>query len=224
MDNAKLIELILNTGVAAVATLVAAFAGAWWAFRLADNHAKRKTVEDQVAAANRALFVLIRQFNSLANLKQKLLDPVRNDLDRHLKMRASFPLDYSHWRVHFDSLSYLLETECRNVLFDLMVVEERFHAAIQTLNERSALHLHVVQPRFDAAGIMSDRDYPLTDLEHVLGPRITALIRQGTDETFSHIDNTCESMAKIGELLPTMLKTIFPNNRFISFGMQIKPA
>jgi hypothetical protein len=50
--------MVLDLIVTSLATITAAFAGAWAAFRLKDWRRKKETVEKRIAAANRALYTV----------------------------------------------------------------------------------------------------------------------------------------------------------------------
>jgi hypothetical protein len=67
--------------VSGLTTLVAAFAGAWFAYILSNRDRVRDQENAQVAAGNRAIFMLMRQFNTLHNLKTLIIDPKRSDPD-----------------------------------------------------------------------------------------------------------------------------------------------
>jgi hypothetical protein len=88
MDTAKIIELSISAGT----TLLAAFFGAWFAFLFAKWQADADEKNHQAAAANRALFVLMRQFNALENIRRQQLVPLEDKPDRHLLLRPSPPL------------------------------------------------------------------------------------------------------------------------------------
>jgi hypothetical protein len=127
---------------------------------------------NQAAAANRALFVLMRQFNALENIRRQRLVPLEDKPDRHLALVPSPALNYSQWRVDFSSLQFLLATPNTKLLLDLMLKDDQFHAAVQSVNERSQLHLASVQPLLARAGFVTNTDYPLDQFESALGPHL----------------------------------------------------
>ena len=69
------------------------FVGAWAAFQLNIHESKKKMEDEQVAAANRALFILLTQLNMLADIKQKFIDTVIDDPARFINMNALPPLE-----------------------------------------------------------------------------------------------------------------------------------
>lgn len=76
------LELIIP----ALTTLVAAFLGAYFAFRFQNKKEEEKKHQSNVEAAHRAIFTLSRIINQLVPLKQQVIDPFRNREDRFLSM------------------------------------------------------------------------------------------------------------------------------------------
>jgi len=77
-----------------IATLVAAFAGAWFAFMFERRHKRNEEDERRTAAGNRALYTLFNLWNVQAQIKQEVIDPHRSRSDAWLNMAASFPSHY----------------------------------------------------------------------------------------------------------------------------------
>jgi hypothetical protein len=67
-------------------------------------------------------------------------------------------------RLDIEAVLFLLETSDRELPFRLLVEQQRFDEAVKTLNERSRLHLNVLQPKLVAAGVQEGRDYAPDDL------------------------------------------------------------
>ena len=56
----------------ALATLVAAFAGAWFAFHLQEKKEVRKEENERISNINQALVALARQYQALGNIKVEM--------------------------------------------------------------------------------------------------------------------------------------------------------
>lgn len=214
----KLVDLVIST----IATLVAAFAGAWYAFKLQDRDRERRIDADNIGAGNRALLMLLLQFNALFDIQKRVVNRVREHPGRFLAMRPMLELDYKQLRFDVSSLSFLLETEHREILPKLVVEEGRFHSVIQELNERSRLHLKA-QPLLEKAGIVEGGKYTNEELEAALGNRLFLQLQRATDEAIEHIDQTVESLLEMGKKLRSALKDLYPKGRypqakFIGFG------
>ena len=214
MDTNTII-LVLEALQPAVVPLGAAFLGAWLAFRLEDNARVRQTVRDQVAAVNKALFVLIRQVNSLKVVQTQIIDPHREDPARFINMRPSLPVGTGSPTFDLDSLSFLHETDDRELLMEMLVEQERFEAALQALNERSRVHIEVLQPRMVAAGIVEDAKYTADEIHKALGKPFILLMKHATDDAIQHVDKTVESNFALASKFNQAMKRRFPKHTII---------
>ena len=211
----KTILLVLEALQPAVVPLGAAFLGAWLAFRLEDNARARQTVRDQVEAVNKALFVLIRQVNSLINTQTQIINPHREDPDCYINMRPSLPKASGSPTLDLDSLSFLLETDDRELLGELLVEQERFEASLQAINERSRYHLEVLQPRMAAARIGEHAEYPTDKIRSVLGESFVVLMQCATDDAIQHVDKTVGSNFALAAKFNHAMKRRFPKHTII---------
>lgn len=96
-------ETILSAIITALAAFGAAFGGAWYAFVLEERaHLLRKRSEeqerlrrkqsDEVAFGNRAMFILMQQWNGLRLIQTQFIDSIRSNDLRFIGMQPSFPL------------------------------------------------------------------------------------------------------------------------------------
>lgn len=203
----------------AVATIASAFIGSLSAFLLATKREERELKKRRAEAGNRALFALGRQLNTLETIKRQFVDPVRQDPARFLSMRAFMATDQHPHQVDLSSLEYLLETEDREVLFTVLLEQERFETATLALKYRSQLHMDEVQPKLAANGIQSGGLYSLQQIQAALGARLYAMIVEATDIAIKNVDDYIASNIKCSEDLRNALKRVFPQRKFIQFNV-----
>lgn len=199
-----------------LATLLAAFLGAYCAFELQNRVKAKEERRNNIAAGNRALFTLIRQWNKLANL-QIYIEPFRGNPGIHIVMPGTPEVQGNHLVYDVNSLSFLLGTQYTQLLGQLLLEEDRFKSAIQAFNNRSTYQVEEAQPLLGEAGIVETAGYPLTRLEEALGHRVNAHLRNETEGTINLIDTTVQSMETMANTFRTALKTLYPEARFISF-------
>ncbi len=214
MDKSTALQLV-ETLVTGLVTLVAAFAGSWYAFRLTDRERERQTVREQVAAVNRAQFVLIQQFNALKQIQSQTIEPVRQHPGRFIAMRALLPIRGASSLIDADSLSFLLETDDRELPFRMLIEQQRFETAVQALNERSRLHLDVLQPMLAAAGIKEGIGYSRANIVKALGEELVLRLERATDEAIEQVDITIKSCPALVETFYAAMKARFPNHTII---------
>jgi len=220
MDNKTLLSLV-ELALTALVTLVAAFAGSWYAFRLSDNARARQTVDEQVAAINRAQFVLIRQWNLLRNFQAQIVDPFRNDPARPISMRPQLPVEETPARIDVDSLSFLLETDDRELVFRLLLEQQRFETAIRAINERSRLHIGEVQPRLVAGSILEKSEYVEDQVEAAVSSHRLLLLRRATDAVVEQVDLTLVSTQAMATEFQSAMKLRFPARSIIRMSPEV---
>lgn len=201
-----------------LATLIAAFVGAWAAFRL--QH--QKELDDQrrarIAAGNRALFTLLQQANTLKLFQRDFIDPNRDHPGRHLQMQPVLPYeDTLHFEVN--QLDFLATPKHQQVLFDLVLEESRYREAIKSINTRSTLHLEQIQPKLSAAGIVHGQEYTGEQYHRDLGDFLYQHLRSTTDAVVFHVDTTVASLVAMKNRLRVALLELYPKERFIDFEL-----
>ena len=167
--------------IPSLATLAAAFTGAWAAFTL---HSKREESEKHkrnIENANKALFVFYQMINELTVIQAQVIDPVRDDPIRFLSMSSYIVPDYSNLTFAFDGLSFIFKATDPNILAKLMIEQNNFHQAISTLDERSNFHLHSIQPQLDHSGFIEGEPYTMDNINEMLGLRFFRHITKSTE-------------------------------------------
>lgn len=213
MNILSSIELI----VPAVSTLGAAFLGAWCAFKLQDRDHERKMRANAMAGGNRAIFTLMRQWNSLKLVQQQIIEPYRTDPNRFVLMRPILNLDYKDLKLDMDSLSFILETSHRQCLADLFLAERKFQTAMMVIDERSRLHLQTVQPLLERAGLIEGSSYIKEEIENALGIRLSSSLSRVTDDAIEGVDQAIVSLKEVSDKLHIALTQLYPKKKFINF-------
>ena len=210
---------ILHEAVPAIATLLAAFFGAWFAYRLQDKAKIRKERASNISAANRALFTVFQQVNSLKVYQMDMIDPVRNHPRKFIAMQPVLNEQHENLQFDFSSLGFLLSTKYKQIVLDLFIEQQRFCEAIKAINFRSALHIQQVQPILERARIQEGADYNTGELAKVLGPRLYKTLQGVTDQVVYHVDRTIGSLVKVKGKMIQAFKELYPEGDFLNFEL-----
>ena len=124
-------------------------------------------------------------------------------------MRPSPPLQSDAPILPLDSLMFLLETDDRHLLFELMVEQQRFKMTMQSINERSRIHIDKVQPCLAVAGIREGTTYS-TSLEQLLGEPLYKSIVRATDDAVKSVDESSVSCESLIRRLYSAMKKRYP--------------
>jgi hypothetical protein len=196
-------------------TLVAAFLGAWTAYLLQEKKERRKEISVQVEAGNRAIFALIRCHNRFLSIQQQAIDEFRQHPARYVAIKpliggASCELD-----LDFDSLSFLFKSEKPNLLNVLSAIQAEVESTILLIEERSNIHCGEVQPKAECGGFRVDRDISLSEIEEVLGYRLTETMKSLTDQLIQFVDQIVKDTGEAVNELSGIMKAEFRGHAIV---------
>jgi hypothetical protein len=195
-------------------TLVASFAGAWFAFRFARYQRERDKMDTDVAAGNRALFILTNMFNALRQHQKEVVDPYRNRHDAWLNLHvAPLPIRKD---ISFDlkELSFVMEADAQTFA-ELLLEEERFRLAFYLVEEHKTLVFSEVWPRLEAAGLKIRDNRTQHEIETALGAGTVQKLRVMTAAIIKNFDENVKSCLDVFQKLRATLKAIYPERKFI---------
>lgn len=197
----------------AVATLIAAYAGAWYGASLVRDAAQDDERKRQIGAGARAMFTLWRQVNILAQIQMDFVDDYRDKPSAVISLPPiDYPLDEPP-RIDLDSLAFFLDLGNAGILETLVIAEQNFLHAIDVVRTRSTLHLMEVQPILEKI-IPNGGPVSHASLEQALGPRLFSQLIDQTKRLIFRVDRSIEDLDKVADELHTALKKGFPDAKF----------
>lgn len=202
-----------------LATLVAAFAGSWAAFKLQQFQKNKEDTEAKIAAGNRALMVLLQQAITLKLFQTDFIEPYRNSPGRHIQIQPALPFQEDSLAFDVRSLEFLSTPEYQQVLVDLILEENRYREAIKSINTRSRHHFEVVQPKLARAGVKEGEEYTGEQFRSALGDHDYVHLQRLTDAIVLHVDRTVESLVAMKGRLREALSKEFPKGKFVDFEL-----
>lgn len=203
----------------AVATLIAAFVGAWYAFRLQLAHLEQQRTKEQVEAGNKAIFELVRTYNKFLAVKKQFIDEYRSNSARHVFIMPMAG-DIKPQQINFDSLAFLFDSDDPNLLGRLSMFEQEVASVLGVIDQRSRLHVDVVQPLLEMWERENGPLISIEEMEKALGPRYVKTLKMLTDFMVDGVDSIVQtSELHIGEMNRTM-KAKFNGHKVIEM---IKP-
>lgn len=212
-------DVFLTSYIPSLATLVAAFYGAKYAFQFQKDKEIKDNKSRNVVNGNNSIFALMRMANKLVNFQRQIITPIRTNPSRLLEMPPTNQLEKDDIKLNIEKLYFLLETDDSNLLGEIMIEEDRYRSAIEAINIRSHLHIHEVQPLLERAGIVQGGNYTFAQIEVILGQRLYVAISQATDQVISHVDAAVVSIKSVADKLTASLKKQYPNEKIISFTL-----
>lgn len=195
--------------------LIGTFIGATLAFRLNEKKEYLQLHAKQREALNRALFILVRQFNALSQL-EKEFKKYGSNVEKAFIMPAHKPPPYHDLTHNFSDLEFLLEHNETNLVFELTIEQERFHQAISALTIRNDFFVNEVQIASEKASL---HGWSVTESEirEIFGNRIFFGAMQAARIAEEIITANVTSNAKAQEKLFAVAKAIYPKHKFIKY-------
>jgi hypothetical protein len=197
----------------AVATLVAAYAGAWYGSKLKRDAVAQERRGREMAAGARALFTMWRQLNEVALIQELVIEKYRNYPPAPLAMPPIDFLASEIIRLDIDSLSFLIDSGKPELLADLCIAETRYMHALDVIRRRSNLHANEVQPKIENK-IPKGRNLKPAELRKLVGPRLFSQLVGLTSEVIAKTDDAVKTLEAVSADLHTTMKEIFPDGKF----------
>lgn len=203
--------------IAGLASLIGTFVGAWAAFAFARYKSETERKATEIAAGNRALFILIRMIDDVNALERNVTRQFRGRDDAWLNLSPSLPFDST---MHFDlkELSFLMQGN-PPAFQALMLEERRYHHLNYLLKHHSDLVFKQVWPTLSAAKIqIGDKRAP-EELKSLLGPSV---VQQLSTVTASIVHHTEEDIVSLDQALQTVrdaLKELYPDVKFLQYKL-----
>ena len=198
-----------------VATLVAAFAGAYFAYKFnADREAKRKE-EIDLASANRAIFTLIRAYNYIAGFNKQFIKPYKNSPEAYVAIQPSLGNSNPDLKLDYDSISFLISERKAEILTELTEFEELFAIFIEAVETRNHIHLNSVQPAMENAGFVQGSPVTLGEIDSILGDRTSSIMKGLTTELIDMVQRGEDQSEKLIKKLHKIIVEIFPGKNVV---------
>lgn len=204
--------------VPALATLVAAFIGAWAAFMLEDNREKQKIINQNVAYGNEVLTALADNASLLNVFRDNYIEEFRDDPHNWLKILPP-PYKFTpNLDLNALSLSFLCREGDANIMLRVSKEQYQFKLILELINKRSLLHDEKVQPMFEKMNFSQGDDIPLDVVEIELGPRYSVIIPGLTRDMIRNIDHCILSHIEAARELRKELLKIYPKEKIVEIN------
>lgn len=196
-------------------SLFSTFFGATFAFRLNQDKEAKKLEGERREALNRALFVLIRQWNAMEQLvRQFQAFPL--PFARAFNMPAFKPPGYADLSHSIAELDYLIDSSNPGLLMELVIEQERFHQALEALRIRNEFYVSEVQPALEKHELNRKTVTP-EQVRSLLGERVFEGALNGANTAWEQIFAASESIPKVHQALLAQGRKLFPGKKFITY-------
>ena len=202
----------IGTGLLA---LVSTFLGATIAFRLNEVKEKKANEEKQIQAINSALLIIIRQYNALKSLEKEFKN-YSNDIQAAINLPAIQLPDYNDLNQNISSLEFLINSKDPNILFKIIIEQERFHQAIASWQVRNDFYLNKFQPIVSEKNL-NRQSFSLEQSKMILGDIVVDTLINSVINSKDLVIKSCETLPIAFQDLRKIAKELYPNQRFLEY-------
>jgi len=203
-----------DTLTAPLATLLAAFFGAKYAFKLQAKQKQEEIDRINVEAGNKVIFQLIRLYNKFGSFRNQFIEQYRHDPGRRYFILPVAGLEGSDIRINYDSLSFIFNSGKLNILDELSSFEQEITSAIEVISRRSEHHYKIIQPAIEEIEKTHGEKVTLEQIDSKLGKRETQIATISTDNMIMCVDGVMSYGALITKL-SDLLKELYKEHEII---------
>ncbi len=186
-----------------------AFFGSLSAFYLGRVQQRIDRREKRHAALIAAQYALISQWNIVEAIRVQHLESLRDDASRFTKLKL-FYFRVSPTVVPLADLTFVLETKNPNVLHEIHLAEQSYHACADALQLRNQeLQKFYENPRVSH----QIRDFETGAGVAAASERDLIFLRQATDALYVSVDRTLPRLTSSIEELEKLIKLMFPGKQ-----------
>lgn len=202
----------------AMLPIISTYLGATLAFRLNENKESAKERLRRKQALNFSLFKSGQQYNAIKQVANDYASTV-TEFKQAFTIPASRPPDYSGLRHDLQSLSFLLEIEQAQVLFDLAIEQERFDQAFEALRGRNEFYISELMPAVEKADL-HNKSMTIASMEQGLGKVLFDKAIAHAKQLKNHLEASEKSSLKMFEKLRKIAKEQYPKDKFIAVNSE----
>ncbi|MEQ3632067.1 hypothetical protein [Thalassolituus sp.] len=198
-----------------IATLAAAFFGAFFAYKFNSDREENKKDEVDLASANKAIFTVIRIFNYVHSYNNQFIKSEKGNPGFYISIRPSLSGSDKDWKIDYDSISFLIAKSKPEILIDLVELEELFDNFKKILATRNRMHLEEVHPLMEKAGITDGAEVSMLDIDNILGDRLSTMMKRITVSLIEETEYLESKSEEVVRELYNVMKDLFKGGNVI---------
>ena len=195
-----------------ITTLVAAFGGSWYAFKLQEGKNQKEADQKNVNAANSVIFELTRWHKKFHALKSQFISEHLHNPWRHFLILPVAGMSLDHPNFDYDSLAFIFKSKNPNLLGTLSLAELEISSTLDVINQRSKMHVEILQPAVEKVENRLGGQFSPEEVEKHLGPRHSHTLRMLTDFIVSGVDDSLAEIRKHIDLIYAETTEIYPDH------------
>ncbi|MBP7480802.1 MAG: hypothetical protein KA785_10185 [Spirochaetaceae bacterium] len=197
-----------------LSTLFAAFLGAWFAFKLQNNHEKNVISEENRTALNMIQVELMRKYNELLVIKKNFVSPIIDDPLYWMNIPSLSPRERTD-DINVSSLSFLVDSGEISVISEILIAMEMYNEIVKSVNIRSIVHKDELQPKYENIIRKYNGNLSLEILVKELSERTVGTLINATNGINELLPDAIAQFEKVVDLLYKAGKKKYPKRKIV---------
>ncbi len=212
--------------VSPIVTLLAAFSGAWFAFKLHDNKEQRAIDNANLASLNKAIFTLGQQLNTLWVYYKQCILPHKDTHAPWISIPATLKTTIPKIYIDMPSLIFLVRDGHGGLIQEILIGEENFQSIQDSIHSRSIVHDGKLQDHLEKLGFRDgSNEMDATGFENLLvelGPKLVGEMQNITTYIVGETKTTILMYDTLIKKLNKVSKGLYPEERVLNYKVEKK--
>lgn len=199
----------------AFATIISAFAGTSFAFRIQNNREDKINREKDIKAAHSIEISLLMQHRKLKEIKERYLDEYKDDPFAYIQLKIPSERKIDRCLLDTSTLSIFTHTKYRENIKVIMIHEDVFRESVERFNSRSKFVIENVLPIFDKE-IPAPHTWSEERFTELFGVNIHSTLKAETENIYNHFDDITPNYLKLRINVFEALTDLYPDHIFLN--------
>lgn len=200
-----------------IETAIGALGGSLAAFGLENFRKSREHTRENAHKGNQVLYKLMEHWNTLEQFRRGVINITRDHPVRAIVMERTQRYELDE-RISVGDLDFLVERGFSQLVFNVIIEDQRFRTAISAINERSSKHAEWIQKPMAAAGVTEGTLLSHKAVRDIVGEYAFVTMTRLTDDIIENVDASVKSILELQPELRAKLLYTCPGKPFIKFG------
>jgi hypothetical protein len=200
-------------------TLIAAFLGAWFAFKLSKRENDKAETKKDLITLNQVIIHFIQQWNELLTIKEK---HIKSAIERAgedllwMHLEAILFMESSIFEIDSSSLHFLMDSGSENIIQEIFMERTGYKQIINLVNFRSEKHRGELQKRFEEFNQQEVKVKNDAEYEQFIGERLTFEMKSLTQQIVEGLEISIKGHYDLIMKLNKVGKEIFPDEKVLT--------
>lgn len=202
----------------AIATLIAAYVGAKFAFKLNEKKKEEEFEINNKKSIHKFMMKLFLITNDLLQIEKYYLLTAEkyHPKERHLFLLSPGELLNNKYSFDLNDIDFIMQPKNIDLLTKTVITIDSYRNSIDVINKRTMLH-DEAQIIFNKSGLQQGQLCKAVELEKLIGPLLNENLKIATDASIEFTKKTINDLFEVKNDFLKTVKEIYPSENFIDY-------